>query len=412
MKIAFFSDCYLDLTGGITTTINAQKKELERRGHTVEIFTSSYPRSDYEKEQLAKQHIFVVPSCKIFGRGLTPIARRPRVIENWILKNHQEIHDFDIFYIHYEAGCSIAGLRLGKELGIPSVQVMHGREDMGETNIIPFGLRTFVARALNLFHSWYLPHHKFVERDDYLANSVAKARMWNIMVNHANFADIIVAPSEHFKQKLQHYGVTNDIEVVPNGVYDGYFEPNLAPRAFDGNEPLRIIWHSRVSAEKRIMTLLRALTEVKGEYRLDVYGGGGDYYRARRYVNERHLDVIFHGNTDFRSVYRKILNSHLDVLISHNFDTFGMTLIEAESAGVPTLFVDPDMKEIVPEGGYVFASNPSSTAIASAINNIFDHPDKIEKMSRILLAHRDEVRVSHSVDKLEKIFKRLQKNKN
>lgn len=412
MKIAFFSDCYLDLTGGITTTINAQKKELERRGHTVEIFTSGYPRSDYEKEQLAKQHIFVVPSCKIFGRKLTPIARRPRVIENWILKNHQEIHDFDIFYIHYEAGCSIAGLRLGKELGIPSVQVMHGREDMGETNIIPFGLRTFVARSLNLFHSWYLPHHKFVERDDYLANSVAKARMWNIMVNHANFADIIVAPSEHFKQKLQHYGVTNDIEVVPNGVYDGYFEPNLAPRVFDGNEPLRIIWHSRVSAEKRIMTLLRALTEVKGEYRLDVYGGGGDYYRARRYVNERHLDVIFHGNTDFRSVYRKILNSHLDVLISHNFDTFGMTLIEAESAGVPTLFVDPDMKEIVPEGGYVFANNPSSTAIASAINDIFDHPDKIEKMSRILLAHRDEVRASRSVDKLEKIFEKLQKNKN
>lgn len=411
MKIAFFSDCYLDLTGGITTAINAQKKELERRGHTVEIFTSGYPRSDYERDQLAKQHIFIVPSCKIFGRGLTPIARRPRVIENWILKNHQEIHDFDVFYVHYEAGCSIAGLRLGKELGIPSVQVMHGREDMGETNIIPFGLRTFVARALNLFHSWYLPHHKFVERDEYLADSIAKARMWNIMVNHADFADIVITPSEHFKQKLQHYGVTNDIEVVPNGVYDGYFEPNLTPRVFSGNEPLRIIWHSRVSAEKRIMTLLRALADVKGEYRLDVYGGGGDYYRARRYVNEHHLDVVFHGNTDFRSVYHKILSSHLDVLISHNFDTFGMTLIEAESAGVPTLFVDPDMKEIVPEGGYIFASNPSSTAIASAINEIFEHPEKIEKMSRILLEHRDEVRISRSVDKLEKIFKQLQKNK-
>ena len=98
--------------------------------------------------------------------------------------------------------------------------------------------------------------------------------------------------------------------------------------------------------------------------------------------------------------------------ISHNFDTFGMTLIEAESAGVPTLFVDTDMKEIVPEGGYVFASNPSYTAIAAEINEIFEHPDKIEKMSRVLLAHRDEVRISRSVDKLEKIFEKLQKNKN
>lgn len=43
MKIAIFSDCYLDLTGGIVTTINAEKAELERRGHTVYVFSSAYP---------------------------------------------------------------------------------------------------------------------------------------------------------------------------------------------------------------------------------------------------------------------------------------------------------------------------------------------------------------------------------
>ena len=30
MKIAIFSDCYLDLTGGITSSINAQKAALEK----------------------------------------------------------------------------------------------------------------------------------------------------------------------------------------------------------------------------------------------------------------------------------------------------------------------------------------------------------------------------------------------
>ena len=409
MKIAFFSDCYLDLTGGITTSINAQKKELERRGHTVEIFSSAFPRSESEKNQLRKQHIFPVPSCRVFGRGLTPIARRPRIIENWLLKNHQELHDFDVFYVHYEAGCSIAGMRLGKELGIPVVQVMHGREDMGETNIIPFGFRTFVAGALNTFHSWYLPHHTTVERDDYLADNIAKAKMWTLMVNHANYADLVLTPSEHFKQKLEHYGVTNTIKVMPNGVSDEVFIPDLAPRTLKKGEPLRIIWHSRVSAEKRMIPLLKALTDVRGEYRLDIFGGGGDYFRARRFVREHRLDVVFHGNADFKSVYRKILDSHLDVLVSYNFDTFGMTLIEAESAGVPTLFVDPDMKEIVPSGGYVFAKNPSSSAIAAAINDVIDNPEKIEKMSHVLLEHRDEVRVSRCIDKLEKIFESIQK---
>ena len=153
MKIAFFSDCYLDLTGGIVTSINAQKAELERRGHTIYIFSTGFPKSKTELKKLAEKNIFQVPSCKLCFLGLTPVSRRPKIIERWLLKNHPEIKDFDIYYIHYEAGCSIAGLRLAKQLKIPTVQVMHGREDMGETNIIPFGFRTIVAILLNWFHS-------------------------------------------------------------------------------------------------------------------------------------------------------------------------------------------------------------------------------------------------------------------
>ena len=159
MKIAFFSDCYLDLTGGIVTTITAQKKELEKRGHTVYVFSSSYPKSPEERQKLAKENIFPVKSCRFVGRGLTPIARRPKIIERQLEKEHPELKDFDVFYVHYEAGCSIAGLRLGKKYQIKTIQVMHGREDIGEQNLIPAGLRTITALLLNWFHSWYLPHH-------------------------------------------------------------------------------------------------------------------------------------------------------------------------------------------------------------------------------------------------------------
>ena len=62
MKIAFFSDCYLDLTGGIVTSINAQKAALEAKGHTVYVFSTSYPKSETELNKLAQQNIFPVPS--------------------------------------------------------------------------------------------------------------------------------------------------------------------------------------------------------------------------------------------------------------------------------------------------------------------------------------------------------------
>ncbi len=404
MKIAFFSDCYLDLTGGIVTSINAQKAELERRGHTVYVFSSGFPKSKSVLEKLAEKNIFQVPSCKLCFLGLTPVSRRPKIVERWLLKKHPEIKDFDIYYIHYEAGCSIAALRLAKKLKIPSIQVMHGREDMGETNIIPFGFRTIVAILLNWFHSWYLPHKTKVPRDNYLANNYAKAKMWTMMVNHANYADLVLTPSEHFRKKLIHYGVKKEIKVLPNGFPDEKFPKNVKLRTLKPGEELKIIWHSRVSAEKRMMPFLQALKNVHGKYRLDVYGGGGDFFRARRFVKRYHMNVKLHGNVKFEQLLKAIEASHLDVLVSNNFDTFGMTLIEAEAYGVPVFFCDPDMKEIVPNDSYILSQNEKPEAMANALNDLLAHPEKIAKMSQVMLDHREEILVSKHIDLLEKIF--------
>ena len=227
MKIAIFSDCYLDLTGGIVSSINAQKKALENLGHEVFIFSTGYPKRSNELNRLAEQNIFQVPSCKLFFYKLTPVSRRPKIIENWLLKIFPELKSFDVFYVHYEAGCSIAALRLARKLKIPSVQVMHGREDMGETNIIPYGLRSVVAAVFLWLHNLYLPHNLVVKRDNYLADSLAKAKMWTLMVNHANFADLVLTPSAHFRDKLKHYGVKKPIKVFPNGFPDANFLPEV-----------------------------------------------------------------------------------------------------------------------------------------------------------------------------------------
>ena len=353
---------------------------------------------------MAREKIFIVPSCRLFFRRLTPVSRRPKLIEDWALKTHPEIKNFDIYYIHYEAGCSIAGLRLGRKLGIPTIQVMHGREDMGETNIIPRGFRTIVALALNLFHSWYIPHKTKVHRDEFYADTLARAKMWSLMVNHANFADIVLTPSEHFREKLIRYGVTKPIKVVANGYPDDKFPDNPTLKQLSPGEELKIVWHSRVSAEKRMMPFLRAMTKARGKFRLDVYGGGGDYYRAQRFARRHHLNVIFHGNVDFATAQKAIDDAHLDVLVSYNFDTFGMTLIEAEAHGTPVFFCDPDMKEIVPEGSYIISKNENPTEMAKALNYIFKHPGKIAEMSRTMLDHRKEVLISKRIKTLEKIF--------
>ncbi|MBR5939350.1 glycosyltransferase family 4 protein [Candidatus Saccharibacteria bacterium] len=281
---------------------------------------------------------------------------------------------------------------------------MHGREDEGESNIIPFGLRSIVAFFLNLFHSWYIPSQTKIKRDNYLANTYAKAKMWTLMVNHANYADLVLTPSEHFRKKLIHYGVKKDIKVFSSGFPDEKFPKNPPIKSLNPNEELKIIWHSRVSAEKRMMPFLHAIREVQGKYRLDVYGGGGDFFRARRYAKRHKLNVFFHGNTTLDKLYESIKKSHLDVLVSYNFDTFGMTLIEAESAGVPVLFCDPDMAEVVPKGSFIKSRNETPKAIADAINSLLKHPEKIEQMSQIMLKKHNGILMSNRIKDLEKIF--------
>ena len=410
MKIAIFSDCYLDLTGGIVTAINADKAELERRGHTVHIFSSAYPRDKKAKQELAKEHVYPVKSCRFFGRGLTPIARRPKVVEKDLEKTHPELKDFDIFYVHYEAGCSIAGLRLARKYHIPSVQVMHGREDVGEENLIPKGLRTFVAIMLNWFHSWYIPHKVQVSRDNYLADSAAKARMWTLMVNHANYADLVLTPSEHFRHKLVRYGVKKPIAALHHGIGRDLLSAELKPKTLTPGETLEIIWHSRLSGEKRILPFLEALTKINHKYHLNLYGDGPDFKKAVRYTEKHHLNATFHGVKKFDEIWRAIQKSHLDVLVSYNYDTFGMTLLEATAAGIPILIADPDLKEILPPKGHILAKNETPDEIAAAINDIFEHPEKIETMSKAQISARNGKDITTKVQKLEKIFKMLLQN--
>ncbi|MBQ1387397.1 glycosyltransferase [Candidatus Saccharibacteria bacterium] len=404
MKIAIFSDCYLDLTGGITSSINAQKAALEKAGHTIYIFSTGYPKPIKELKKLASQNIFQVPSCKYLFRNLTPISRRPKIIEKWLLHEHPEIKDFDIYYIHYESGCSIAGLILGKRLHIPTVQVMHGREDMGITNIIPFGFRTIVATLLNWFHSWYIPHPIKIHRDNYLADTIAKAKMWTLMVNHANFADYIITPSHHFAKKLTHYGVKKKIQIFPNGYPNQNFPTSPEAKNLKPGETLQIIWHSRLSGEKRIMPFLQALSQVEGKYHLDVYGSGADLEKAKHYATKHNLNVTFHGNAKFITVQNAILKSHLDVLASYNFDNYPMTLVEAEAAGIPAFICDSDMQEIIPKGSYILSAGPTPTQMATALDNLLQHPEKIQQMSKIMLKNRNEVLISNRIKILEKYF--------
>ncbi len=399
LKIAIFTDVYLEVAGGIYSSIQAQKRALEQSGHEVVIFCPGKDTSKLEK------NILVVPTCKHIRINRAPLARRPAIIEKWVLNKYPNFKDdFDVVHVHYEAGASIAGVRLAKKYHLPLIQTMHGREDMAIAMNIPWGFKTFVASALNWFHSWYLPHEIKVKKDEYLAPTISRAKMWTMMVNHANCADIVITPSSHFKKKLEYYGVSKPIDVLPNGVADELLEKKCSVRKVKDGEPIKMIWHSRVSNEKRILPFLRALKFFEGKYSLDVYGDGNIAQIAERYAQLNKMNVKFHGRKSRMEILKKIDESHLDIMASYGFDTQGVTLLEAEARGLPVFFCDPDMREVVPEGSYILSSGPESSRMADALNKLVFHPELIEQMSEKMIKKRFEVAQSEKNKKMLKIY--------
>ncbi len=400
MKIAIFTDVYGPGNGGIASSIASQKNTLEELGHKVTVFYPSLKKSHNATE-------IVVPTCQHLHPDGIAIARRPRLIEKWVLNHFPDFKEFDIVHVHYEAGASIAGMHLARQFKIPLIQTMHGREDSAVMANILSPFKTLGGFLLNWFHSWYLPHPVKVKKDDYLATTKARASIWTLMVNHANYVDLVLAPSRHFKNKLQHYGVTKPIKILTNTIDDNLIPAKLAVRTLKSGEPLHMIWNSRLSHEKRFREFAQALQKTNFPYKMDVYGDGNELQQAKKWCTRRQLPITFHGSKPRPQILRQMAKCHLGISASYNFDTQGMNLLEGLATGLPMFFCDPDMKEVMPKDSFVCATKPDIETMATTLNQLYNHPEQIAKMSKTAMEHRKDVlRSTHKRD-LEQIYQKM-----
>ncbi len=398
MNIAIFTDLYSPWTsGGIVSSISAQKTELERLGHQVTIFCPGF--------NAREKGVVTVPTHKFIKINGAPLAMRPPKIEEFILQKYPQFSDFDIVHVHYEAGCSLAGVRLAMRFGVPLVQTMHGREDMAIAINVPFGFRTFVARVLNGLHRRYLPHALKIKRDRFQAPAIARAKMWELMVNQAEYADVVLSPSQHFAHKLEHYGVTKPIDVVSNGVSAALMSGEPVAREMEDGDVLKMVWNSRVSKEKRIDEFLRAVSLLERPYVLHVYGDGNMLKKCQRFAKRNQLKVKFYGKQKREKIIQRMQEAHLAVTASYNFDTQGMVLLEAEAVGLPVFFCDPEMAEIVPAESYILAGAPDAVSMSIALENF--PAEKINVMSKKMLKSREKVSQAEQGEALIKVYQKI-----
>lgn len=441
LRIAIFTDVFLGIPGGIPSSIRAQKTALESLGHQVTIFCPG-TQQDFENplSQFGANHdpnIILVPTAKFLVNG-APFSKWTKEIVRFIEGKYPNLTEsFDLFHIHYEATTSMAGLILAKKYHIKTVQTMHGREDMAITINVPHPFKTLAATGINLIHRTTLKSiSKKSPRPDYqnpepkkspslnyqnakiknLAPTIARREMWQMMTRQANLADQVITPSAHFAKKLQLFGVTRPISVISNGIADqeiANFTPRI--RTYQDHEPLRILWFSRLSKEKRILPFLESLRiaqELEPNFRFifTIIGDGNQMSKVRKFCR-KHFDeasIKILGTIPHQEILQKYTeDQHLSIINSYQFDTQGLTILEAAACNLPVIYADPDMSEIVPNHGGLCAKSPAPRAMAELLLEIYHQPELIQKLSQNLAASEKTYLQSHQIEKLLKLYRQL-----
>ena len=441
LRIAIFTDVFLGIPGGIPSSIRAQKTALESLGHQVTIFCPG-TQQDFENplSKFGANHdpnIILVPTAKFLVND-APFSKWTKEVVRFIEQKYPNLTEsFDLFHIHYEATTSMAGLILAKKYHIKTVQTMHGREDMAIAINVPHPLKTLAATGINLIHRTTLKSiSKKSPRPDYqnpelkkslglnyqnaevknLAPTIARRQMWQMMTRQANLADQVITPSAHFAKKLRLFGVIRPISVISNGINDqeiANFTPQI--RTYQDHEPLRILWFSRLSKEKRILPFLEALRiaqkfEPNFRFVFTIIGDGNQMSKVRKfckkYFDEASIKVL--GTIPHQEIFQKYTkDQHLSIINSYQFDTQGLTILEAAACNLPVIYADPDMSEIVPNHGGLCAKSPAPRAMAELLLKIHHQPELIQKLSQNLAASKKTYLQSHQIEKLLKLYRQL-----
>ena len=428
LRIAIFTDVFLGIPGGIPSSIRAQKTALESLGHQVTIFCPG-TQQDFENplSKFGANHdpnIILVPTAKFLING-APFSKWTKEVVRFIEKKYPNLTEsFDLFHIHYEATTSMAGLILAKKYHIKTVQTMHGREDMAIAINVPHPFKTIAATGINLIHRTTLKSiSKKSPKPDYqnpeiknLAPTIARREMWQMMVRQANLADQVITPSAHFAKKLQLFGVTRPISVISNGINDqeiANFTPQIC--TYQNHEPLRVLWFSRLSKEKRILPFLESLRiaqELEPNFRFvfTIIGDGNQISKVRKFC-KKHFDeasIKILGTIPHQEIFQKYTkDQHLSIINSYQFDTQGLTILEAAACNLPVIYADPDMSEIVPNHGGLCAKSPAPRAMAELLLKIHHQPELIQKLSQNLAASKKTYLQSHQIEKLLKLYRQL-----
>lgn len=304
MKIAFFTEGYDPWTNGVVVLIKAYRAALCAAGHEVVIFAPEHPGRPAEEDQVVR-----LPSMTYDRR--TYACLRPFSGIETVFRSGE----FDVIHSHHPLTCGAAGERLSKRYNVPLVYTFH-------TMLTNF--------------SGYFAGPKFI----------AEKSLLHIMRRHCQRAHCVTVTTRIMESWLRENKVQTPIMLV-RPPFEGQ---NIQPgdrerfRAKWGVKPETtvLLCAGRLSLEKGVDFLIESAKQLPRSLDWKVVVAGDGPLREELETLAKDLGignrVLFNGLVPHGEMAAAYAAADVLTFPSAN-DTLGLVLLEAMSAGLPTVAV-------------------------------------------------------------------------
>ena len=303
MRIVIMTDSYLPTIDGVVTAVLVTRRCLEALGHKVFIVAPD-PGPEFREEGV---YYFRAVKLRTYSGYYVPLFPSNKVE---LLKQLKP----DIIHVRGVAFMAEKALIAGHELGIPVVITYD----------------TAVTEVVDQYSPIKLPKNTLRE---------LTKRYLKIMLGRS---DAVIVPTESIeKELLNSIGVQpKKIAVIPTGIDTEKFSKTDAGAALREKYGLTgkriLLYVGRLSVEKNLPLLIRALHELPEDIHLLIVGSGPSRDELEGLVEELGLDerVTFVGYLHDQDLVDHY--SCADSFVSPSmFETQGFTVQEAMSCGLP-----------------------------------------------------------------------------
>lgn len=417
MKIGLFTDTYHPSMNGIIVVVDIMKQNLEALGHEVYIVA---PASSLRWWRFPEKHVIRFAGVRglFFSESMQsiffPPKQRRRIAKLGL--------DAIIFFTPAQIG--LMGAYVAISEGIPLIAqystdlaeyaehypaLMPGVLALSTT--LPFVLR---SKPIDLIK---VTKKLVMDNDDKTSWQAYTAQV--IMTFLHNSCDAVVSVSPKVTEMLEAWDTTSLIELIPTGVDPGEINPkkvvNLRNKYGLKTSDIVLLSLGRVAKEKNIDLLIDALPEVLKSVpntRLVIVGDFDYRHILEKKVKSMNLSkaVVFTGRVSL--IDRWDYYALADIFCFPSLtDTQALVVNEAALVGLPIVWCDNDINEVLQDKVSGLHSPPKPRAYASALVELAKDEKLRKRYGHNALTRAKKISEKNQTLKMVKLIEKLKKLK-